>query len=185
MNKAALSSFDFKAPDALLFFQCALCVVLVKMFALAGYIKVEPFNWNIVRVWYRVNVIFVSMIVTSFWALKELGVPMVTVLKNMTNLIVVVTEYVMYGRVYNAGIWATMGLMVLSAICGGFTDLSFSASGYFWQMVNSGCTAANMLYLKCVGCAFVISDQSSSFSLVYVCIRRYIRIRMCEWWWRW
>lgn len=91
----------------------------------------------------------------------------------------------MYGRVYNAGIWATMGLMVLSAICGGFTDLSFSASGYFWQMVNSGCTAANMLYLKCVGCAFVISDQSSSFSLVYVCIRRYIRIRMCEWWWRW
>jgi len=150
LNKAALSSFDFKAPDALLFFQCALCVVLVKVFAMAGYIKVEPFNWNIVRVWYPVNFIFVGMIITSFWALKELGVPMSTVLKNMTNLIVVTSEYFLYGRVYNAGIWATMGLMVLSAVCGAFTDLSFSTSGYFWQIVNSAFTAGNMLYLKYV-----------------------------------
>lgn len=150
LNKAALSSFDFKAPDSLLFFQCFLCVVLVKVFALLGYIKVEPFNWNIVRVWYPVNLIFVGMIITSFWALKDLGVATVTVLKNMTNLIVVSAEYFLYGRVYNMGIWATMGLMVLSAVVGGFTDLSFSASGYFWQMVNSGFTAANMLYLKYV-----------------------------------
>jgi GDP-mannose transporter len=150
LNKAALSSFDFKAPDSLLFFQCALCVVLVRLFALFGYIKVEPFNWNIVRVWYPSNLIFVGMIITSFWALKDLGVATVTVLKNMTNLIVVSSEYFLYGRVYNSGIWATMGLMVLSAVVGGFTDLSFSASGYFWQMVNSAFTAANMLYLKVV-----------------------------------
>eukprot|EP00889_Picochlorum_renovo_P000670 jgi/Picre1/27700/NNA_000664.t1 len=128
LNKAALSSFDFKAPDSLLFFQCFLCVVLVKVFAMLGYIKVEPFNWNIVRVWYPVNLIFVGMIITSFWALKDLGVATVTVLKNMTNLIVVSAEYFLYGRVYNMGIWATMGLM----------------------MVNSGFTAANMLYLKVV-----------------------------------
>lgn len=131
-------------------FQCFVAAVLVRIFAATGLIRVEPFNWAIVRVWYPVNLIFVSMIATSFWALKDLGVPMATVLKNMTNLMVVTAEYFMYGRVYNAGIWATMGLMVLSAICGAFTDLAFSPAGYFWAIVNSGFTAANMLYLKIV-----------------------------------
>jgi GDP-mannose transporter len=117
---------------------------------MAGYIKVEPFNWNIVKVWYPSNMIFVGMIVTSFWALKDLGVATVTILKNATNLIVVSSEYFLYGRVYNSGIWLTMALMVLSGVVGGMTDLAFSASGYFWQMVNSAFTAANMLYLKVV-----------------------------------
>lgn len=150
LNKAALSSFEFKAPNSLLFFQCALCVVLIQFFKISGYIKVEPLNWNIVKVWYPSNLIFVGMIVTSFWALKDLGVATVTVLKNMGNLIVVSSEFFLYRRVYNSGIWLTMGLMVVSAVAGGFTDLSFSASGYFWQLVNNGFTAANMLYLKIV-----------------------------------
>jgi len=148
LNKAALSSFSFKATEALLFFQCAVAVVLVQVFKTTGYIKVEPFNWNIVKVWYPANFIFVGMIITSFWALKDLGVATVTVLKNMTNLIVVTSEYFMYGRVYNRYIWLTMTLMVISAVVSGYTDMTFSASGYFWQMINSGFTAANMLYLK-------------------------------------
>ncbi len=148
LNKAALSSFSFKATEALLFFQCAVAVVLVQVFKTTGYIKVEPFNWNIVKVWYPANFIFVGMILTSFWALKDLGVATVTVLKNMTNLIVVTSEYFMYGRVYNRYIWLTMTLMVISAVVSGYTDMTFSASGYFWQMINSGFTAANMLYLK-------------------------------------
>ena len=148
LNKAALSSFNFKAPDALLFFQCSLCVILVQAFKLLGLIKVEPLSWRVVKVWYPVNLIFVGMLVTSFWALKDLGVPMSTVLKNMTNLMVIGAEYVLYKRVYNKFIWACLGLMVLSAVCGAFTDLAFNPSGYFWQIVNSGFTAANMLYLK-------------------------------------
>jgi hypothetical protein len=40
--------------------------------------------------------------------------------------------------------------MAVSALCSAVTDLSFSAAGYFWQVVNSALTAANMLYLKVV-----------------------------------
>lgn len=39
---------------------------------------------------------------------------------------------------------------VLGWMCSGYTDMRFSAAGYFWQMINSGFTAANMLYLKVV-----------------------------------
>lgn len=88
------------------------------------------------------------MLLTSFWALKDLGVPMSTVLKNMTNLMIITAEYFMSGRTYNKYIWGTMGLMVVSAVTGAMTDLAFNAAGYFWQIVNSGFTAAYMLTLK-------------------------------------
>ena len=41
------------------------------------------------QVWFPVNIVFVGMIWSSFLALKNLGVPMVTVLKNLTNLITI------------------------------------------------------------------------------------------------
>lgn len=50
LNKVALSSFDFGSPNALLFYQCALCVLLVHICRLAGLVKVEPFNWQIIKV---------------------------------------------------------------------------------------------------------------------------------------
>lgn len=50
LNKVALSSFEFRSPNALLFYQCALCVLLVHACRLAGLVKVEPFNWQIIKV---------------------------------------------------------------------------------------------------------------------------------------
>ena len=65
LNKAALSGFSFKAPLSLLLFQCALAVVLVKICELAGYVKLQPLKWDLVRVWLPVNLIFVGMLGSS------------------------------------------------------------------------------------------------------------------------
>ena len=54
---------------------------------------------KIARVWMPVNLIFVGMIWTSFFALKNLGVPMATVLKNVTNLFTIIGDYLLYGKV--------------------------------------------------------------------------------------
>ena len=99
LNKAALSSFDFNAPMSLLFFQCVVCVILVQLYSAFGYIKIEPMNKAIVKLWFPVNLIFVGMIFTSFFALKFLGVPMVTVLKNLTNLFTICGDYLLYRKV--------------------------------------------------------------------------------------
>lgn len=56
-------------------------------------------SFKIARVWMPVNVIFVGMIWTSFFALKNLGVPMATVLKNLTNLFTIGGDYLLYGKV--------------------------------------------------------------------------------------
>ncbi len=47
-------------------------------------------------------------------------------------------------------VWACLGLMLFSAVLGGWSDLSFSATGYAWQMINCVFTAAYSLHLSAV-----------------------------------
>ena len=126
LNKATLSSFAFQSPISLLMFQCLVCVLLVRFCHAVRVIKLEPWSFAIARLWFPVNVIFVGMIWTSFFALKSLGVPMATVLKNMTNLFTICGDYLLYGKVYGVGVWLTLALMTVSAVCGAATDLAFS-----------------------------------------------------------
>jgi len=148
LNKAALSSFNFNAPMSLLFFQCVVCVVLVRLSALLGFVRVEKFNPAIVRLWFPVNLIFVGMIFTSFFALKALGVPMATVLKNLTNLFTIGGDFLLYRKTYGAAVWCTLALMGVSAVCASATDLAFDLKGYMWQLVNCVFTAGYSLYLR-------------------------------------
>ncbi|GAB4815079.1 hypothetical protein N2152v2_002125 [Parachlorella kessleri] len=149
LNKVALSTFHFRSANALLFFQCLVCVVSVKLCEVLGVVKnVEPFSLKVTRVWFPVNLIFVGMIGTSFWALQTLNVAMVTVLKQLANLFTVGGDYYFYGRTYSLGVWGCMLLMIVSALCSAYTDLTFDANGYFWQTVNCGFAAAYSLYLR-------------------------------------
>ena len=45
-------------------------------------------------------------------------------------------------------VWGSLLLMILSAGCAGYTDLSFHASGYMWQGLNCCLTAAYSLVLR-------------------------------------
>ncbi len=83
VNKYALASFDFNAPTGLLFFQCALCVVLLKFCDVLGFVKLQPLKRDLVLTWLPVNLLFVGMIGSSFYALRDVGVGMVTVWKNL------------------------------------------------------------------------------------------------------
>ena len=64
---------------------------------------VQGWNWQIARTWFPVNVIFVCMIWTSFPALQLLGVAMVTVLKNLTNLFTITGDIAFFGKRYSLG----------------------------------------------------------------------------------
>ena len=171
MNKAALSSFNFGCPVSLLFCQCLASVLLVKVFEIAGFVSVEPLSLSILQMWIPVNVLFVGMTWTSFAALRHLGVPMATVLKNLTNLFVIAGDIVLYGKRYGLYVWVTLALMTISAICGAFTDMEFNTSGYIWQLLNCGLTAGYSLYLRGTMDKVVTVTKSRSklneFSMVY------------------
>ena len=51
-------------------------------------------------------------------------------------------------QTYGAGVWSTLALMGVSAVCASATDLAFDLNGYLWQLVNCVFTAGYSLYLR-------------------------------------
>ena len=148
LNKKVLVHYDYTAVHALLCFHCLLAVVLVQGCRLAGWAQVEPLSIEIIRLWMPVNCIFVAMLATNFYALKLVGVGMVSVLKNLSNLFIICGDYVLFGRTYSWHVWVCLVLMAGSVVAGGATDVQFTWHGYAWQMANNVFTAGYALYLS-------------------------------------
>ncbi|KAJ7541632.1 hypothetical protein O6H91_10G067900 [Diphasiastrum complanatum] len=148
LNKIVLSGYNLDAGISLMFYQNLVSVVLVSILSLLGVINTEPITWKLVRVWLPVNLIFVGMLVSSIYSLKYMNVAMVTILKNVTNMITALGEMYLFHKHHNQKVWGSLILMVISATCGGITDLSFHGLGYGWQIVNCFLTAGYSLTLR-------------------------------------
>ncbi|GFP97102.1 gdp-mannose transporter gonst1 [Phtheirospermum japonicum] len=148
VNKYVLSSYDFNAGISLMLYQNLVSVVVVSILSFLGLITTEPLTWRLIKVWLPVNIIFVGMLVTSMFSLKYINVAMVTVLKNVTNVMTAVGEMYLFSKRHDNRVWAALFLMIVSAISGGITDLSFHAIGYTWQLINCFLTASYSLTLR-------------------------------------
>ncbi|XP_049379519.1 GDP-mannose transporter GONST1-like isoform X3 [Solanum stenotomum] len=133
---------------SLMVYQNFVSVVVVSSLRVFGIITTEPLTWRLIRVWLPVNVIFVGMLITSMFSLKYINVAMVTVLKNVTNVITAVGEMYLFNKTHDNKVWTALFLMIISAVTGGITDLSFHAIGYTWQIINCFLTASYSLTLR-------------------------------------
>lgn len=148
INKFVLSSYDFNAGISLMLYQNFVSVLIVSTLSVMGVISTEPLTWKLLKVWLPVNIIFVGMLISSMFSLRYINVAMVTVLKNVTNVITAVGEMYLFQKHHDNRVWAALFLMIISAICGGITDLSFHAVGYTWQVINCFLTASYSLTLR-------------------------------------
>eukprot|EP00877_Chromochloris_zofingiensis_P011944 jgi/Chrzof1/7002/Cz02g07080.t1 len=171
LNKKVLVHYGFTAVHALLCFHCMLAVLLVKACSLLQLAQIEPLTLELVQIWLPVNLIFVGMLATNFYALQTVGVGMVSILKNLANLFIIIGDYVFFKRTYSWHIWLCLSLMIVSVVAGGATDVQFSLGGYGWQMVNNVFTAAYALYLSRVteklGSHTVEHKPLNQLSMVY------------------
>ena len=101
-----------------------------------------------VQIWLPANFIFVMMLATGIWALQLVGVAMVTIMKNLSNLITITGDYFMFGRTYNIYVWLSLVLISASAVVGAKTDVQFTWWGYGAQLLNCVFTAAYSLCLR-------------------------------------
>ncbi|EXB40972.1 hypothetical protein L484_020706 [Morus notabilis] len=169
VNKFVLSSYDFNAGISLMLYQNFISVILVSILSFLGLVSTEPLTWRLIKVWLPVNVIFVGMLVTSMFSLKYINVAMVTVLKNVTNVITALGEMYLFNKHHDSRVWTALFLMIISAITGGITDLTFHAVGYAWQIVNCFLTASYSLTLRRVmdtAKQFTKSGNLNEFSMV-------------------
>ncbi|KAL2507084.1 GDP-mannose transporter GONST1 [Forsythia ovata] len=169
VNKFVLSSYDFNAGISLMLYQNFVAVIIVSILSFLGIITTEPLTWRLIKVWLPVNVIFVGMLITSMFSLKYINVAMVTVLKNVTNVMTAVGEMYLFNKHHDNRVWTALFLMIISAISGGITDLSFHAIGYAWQFINCLLTASYSLTLRRVmdtAKQVTISGDLNEFSMV-------------------
>ncbi|OAY57751.1 GDP-mannose transporter GONST2 [Manihot esculenta] len=148
LNKVVLSSYNFDAGISLMLYQNLICCVVVAILGFCGVVSVQKLNWKLIKVWIPVNAIFVGMLVSGMYSLKYINIAMVTILKNMTNIMTAIGELYIFRKHQNQKVWAAMILMIISAITGGITDLSFDATGYAWQLMNCILTASYSITLR-------------------------------------
>lgn len=148
LNKVVLSGYNLDAGISFMFYQNLVSVLAVYTLSACGAITTEPFSWKLVGIWFPVNMIFVGMLLSSIYSLKFMNIAMVTILKNATNIITAVGEVYLFNKHHNIQVWISLSLMVVSAVCGGLSDLSFHSTGYAWQALNCLLTASYSLTLR-------------------------------------
>lgn len=89
-------------------------VIVVSGLSYFRVISTEALTWRLIRVWFPVNMIFVGMLVTSMFSLKHMNVAMVTILKNVTNVITAVGETYFFSKYHGGRVWTTLLLMVFA-----------------------------------------------------------------------
>ncbi|KAF8010383.1 hypothetical protein BT93_J1114 [Corymbia citriodora subsp. variegata] len=112
LNKIVLSSYNFGAGISLMFYQNLISSVIVAVLGLCGVVSVEKLNWKLIRVWIPVNIIFIGMLVSGMYSLRYINIAMVTILKNVTNILTAIGELYIFRKHQNQKVWIAMFLML-------------------------------------------------------------------------
>jgi GDP-mannose transporter len=106
------------------------------------------------------------MIYTSILALKYLSIPVYTIFKNLTIILIAYGEVLWFGGTVTRIALFSFGLMVLSSVIAAWADIQHALSnyghatgetnealstlnaGYMWMMANCLCTATYVLTMR-------------------------------------
>ena len=114
---------------------------------------------------FPISLLLIGMIYTSTKALRFLSIPVYTIFKNLTIILIAYGEVLWFGGSVSRMALLSFGLMVLSSIIAAWADIkhaleahgSWSSSaqqlatlhtGYIWMMVNCLSTAAYVLGMR-------------------------------------
>jgi GDP-mannose transporter len=119
---------------------------------------------------FPISLILVGMIYTSTKALQFLSVPVYTIFKNLTIIVIAYGEVLWFGGSVTASALFSFGLMVLSSVIAAWADIQHAVqgygasnsvkdidssvklstlnAGYAWMGLNVFCTAAYVLGMR-------------------------------------
>ena len=83
---------------SIILFQCSVAVVLSEFARFMKWIDYSDFSLNVARQWLPVNILFIGMLISGFLSIVYVSVPMVTIFKNLTNLVTIFGDYYLFGE---------------------------------------------------------------------------------------
>ncbi|EMC97350.1 hypothetical protein BAUCODRAFT_448796 [Baudoinia panamericana UAMH 10762] len=167
-NKYVLSGTNFNLNFLLLAVQSIVCIIAIQSCKSAGVITYRDFNTDEARKWFPISLLLIGMIWTSTKALQFLSIPVYTIFKNLTIILIAYGEVLWFGGSVTPMALLSFGLMVLSSVIAAWADiqhaltaysgdavtgeaaakLSTLNAGYIWMMLNCFCSAAYVLGMR-------------------------------------
>ncbi|CEG63886.1 Putative GDP-mannose transporter [Rhizopus microsporus] len=160
-NKYVVSG-DFNMVFLLLTVQSIVTILFLQAFKFLNLIKYREYNHEEAKKWYPIVVFLVAMIYTGSKALQYLPIPVYTIFKNLTIILIAYGEVLWFGGSVSSLMMLSFALMTLSSVIAGWNDV-FNALdsvlnvtlaetkiivGYFWMAVNCLSSAAFVLYMR-------------------------------------
>lgn len=116
------------------------------------------------------------MIYSSAKSLQFLSVPVYTIFKNLTIIVIAYGENLFFGAKVSRTILLSFGLMVFSSIVAAWADIQAAVNGlyatetasqlgagYTWMAINVFCTSAFLLGMRKTMKALELNDADSEF----------------------
>ncbi|KAG9102294.1 GDP-mannose transporter into the lumen of the Golgi [Ceratobasidium sp. 392] len=176
-NKFVLSGANFNMNFAFLAIQSITgvgCVVAAKRL---GLITFRDFDMQDAKTWFPISFCLVMVIYTGSKSLQFLSIPVYTIFKNLTIILIAYGEVLWFGGRVTALTLASFGLMVISSVVAAWSDiasafqttfpeyagappalgvdptlgqknLTAAGIGYFWMGLNCITTAAYVLSMR-------------------------------------
>lgn len=167
-NKFVVNLDDFNMNFVMLFVQSLVCTLTLVVLKFLGYAKFRPLNKTDAKNWLPISVLLVLMIYTSSKALQYLAVPIYTIFKNLTIILIAYGEVLFFGGSITSMELSSFLLMVFSSVIATWGDqqavvkkateqaatglaeassLPFSI-GYLWMFTNCISSALFVLIMR-------------------------------------
>ncbi|KAJ3169453.1 GDP-mannose transporter into the lumen of the Golgi [Geranomyces variabilis] len=162
-NKLVLSSYEFRLNFFLLAVQSLVCVLMLEGFLGAGLISRRKFKVDDAKKWFIVSLALVAMIYTGARALAYLSIPLFTIFKNITIILIAYCERILLaGSPVTPLMLVAFAMMVSSSLIAGWSDLQSHgaikqtsgeaeispAVAVAWMAANCATTAGFALLMK-------------------------------------
>ncbi|KAI2642785.1 hypothetical protein GGS21DRAFT_192470 [Xylaria nigripes] len=177
VNKYVVSGSEWNLNFFYLAVQSIVCIATIQILKQVGIItNLAPFDANKGRRWFPISLLLVGMIYTSTKSLQYLSVPVYTIFKNLTIIVIAYGEVLWFGGSVTPLALLSFGLMVLSSVVAAWADtrhagqtaqaaeaLATLNAGYAWMGLNVFCTASYVLGMRKVIKSMNFKDWDTMF----------------------
>jgi len=166
VNKYVVSGSSWNLTLFYLAVQSIVCIAAILLGKQVGLIKnLAPFDVDKGKRWFPISVLLVGMIYTGARALQFLSVPVYTIFKNLTIIVIAYGEVLWFGGRVTSITLLSFGLMVFSSVIAAWADIQAAVNGighsletteaistlnagYAWMGLNVFCSASFVLGMR-------------------------------------
>eukprot|EP00891_Asterochloris_glomerata_P006620 jgi/Astpho2/6620/fgenesh1_pg.00101_%23_26_t len=147
-NKAVFSLYGFNYPNFVTTLQILVSILYMAILGCLGWFKFSRFKLRAARQMMPLVLFWWLYVVSGVTALRYLTVPMFSVFRRSTTLIVVAGEYLLFKKRPTMGAMLAICIMLTGAVIAGATDLTYNLPGYIWVSICAVSTAVYLLLIR-------------------------------------